>query len=136
MEGASGGHCDVGTQRLYSSSRCGREQAATKTLHISMDGTEQKREAVGLQGWSWGSTVCPDSSSSHQQKEASERAHQEPADRGVQGRGMSSRVDVRMGDRGPGALALSGQGPESLAWPAGYRLRPRAKPWLSERGVK
>lgn len=76
------------------------------------------------------------SSSSHQQKEASERAHQGPADKGMQGRGMSSRADVRMEDRGPGALALSGQGPESLAWPEGYRPRPRAKHWLSERGVE
>lgn len=92
---------------------------------------------MGLQGRSWVSTVCPNnSSSSRQQKEASERAHQEPADRGMQGRGMSSRVDVRMEGRGPGALALSGQGPESLAWPAGSGPRPRAKPWLSERGVQ
>lgn len=79
MEGANGGHCDIGTHGLYStssSSRCGHEQAATKTLHISMDGTEQKGEAVGLEGWSCVSTVCPNSSSrSQQQKEASERAH-------------------------------------------------------------
>lgn len=79
---------------------------------------------------------APSSSGSRQQKEASKRAHQEPADKGMQGRGMSSRADVRMEDRGPGALALSGQGPESLTWPEGYRPRPRAKPWLSERGVK
>lgn len=54
MEGADGGHCDIGTQGLYSSSssnsRCGHDQEATKALHISMDGKEQKGEAVGLRG--------------------------------------------------------------------------------------
>lgn len=92
---------------------------------------------MGPEDWSCVSTVHPSSSSSRrQQKEASERAHQKPADKGMQGTGMSSRADARMEERGPGALALSGQGPESLAWPEGYRPRPRAKPWLSERGVK
>lgn len=100
-----------------------------------MDGTEQK-EKLWVQDWNCVSKVHPSSSSSCQQKEASERAHQEPADKGKQGRGVSSREDVRMEDRGPGALALSGQGPENLAWPEGYRPRPRATPWLSERGVK
>lgn len=78
MEGANGGHCDIGTQGLYStssSSRCGHEQAATKTLHISMDGTEQKGEAVGLEGWSCVSTVCPTAAAGAISRKASERAH-------------------------------------------------------------
>lgn len=78
------------------------------------------------------------SSSSSSSQGASEPAPQEQQTEGCKAEvRMSSRADVRMEDRGPGVLALSGQGPESLAWPAGYRSRQRAKPWLSERcGVK
>lgn len=69
----------------------------------SMDEQSRKEELWVSEGGSCVSTVHPSSSSSSRQhKEASERAHQEPTDKGMQGRGMSSRRDVRMEDTGPG----------------------------------
>lgn len=64
-------------------------------LRISQWTEQDRKEKLWVEeDWSCVSTVHP-RSSSQQQREASERAHQEPADKGMQGRGMSSRADVR-----------------------------------------
>lgn len=56
------------------------------------------------------------SSSSRQQEEASEHAHQGPADKGMQGRGMSSRADVRTEERPRGTGSVwAGSRESSLA---------------------
>lgn len=127
-QGAHSGHRDTGTPGFYSShsSRCGHKQVATTAPSISMTRTETGSCSVGGSGLG--------KRSAWQQPRRGQRARSQAQARRQAASGSSVQAGQRRGHRskawGPGSVW---PGPERLA---GFRPKPRAKPWLSERGAR